>query len=166
MFQIFFGSLWSSAACALLLNLQSTQHLPRTVKNLRRLRQAEAWQDNNGIQQAANVLLDIKKDNAFNSCSSGVPIALVGQKGIRYVKPFRRRNNSGAAPATVGGEPFSKMPLGFAVQSLGRLRRAMTREPGDLPELKSSFRRAGRAIGADFRCGDRDRCHTNGGRLG
>src|SRR4029077_11178194 len=41
---------------------------------------------------------------------------------------------SGAAPATVGGEPFSKVPLGFGVQSLGRRRRAKTREPGDLPE--------------------------------
>src|SRR5205809_7362309 len=41
---------------------------------------------------------------------------------------------SGAAPATVGGESFFNLPLGFVRQSLGRRRRVMTREPGDLPE--------------------------------
>jgi hypothetical protein len=30
----------------------------------------------------------------------------------------------------------------------------------------SSFRRAGRAIGADFRCGDKGDCRTDGGRHG
>ena len=30
---------------------------------------------------------------------------------------------------------------------------------------ESSFRRAGRAIGADFRCGDKSTCHMDGGPL-
>ena len=68
-------------------------------------------------------------------------IALISQEGIRCGSSFRRRVKSGAAPATVGGKSFSRMPLGFAVQSLGRRRRIKTREPGDLPEQKSSFRR-------------------------
>ena len=71
---------------------------------------------------------------SFNVRSSGVPVALTGQEGIRCVAPLRRQDNSGAAPATVGGEPFSHVPLGLAVQDLGRLRRVTTREPGNLPE--------------------------------
>src|SRR5262249_43937806 len=89
---------------------------------------------------------------SFHRSCSGAPVALIGQKGIRCDWPSRRRIKSGAAPATVGGEPFFSLPLGC--QSLGRRRRVVTREPGDLPE-QSSFRRAGRAHGAVFRCGDR-----------
>src|SRR5262249_52322035 len=61
--------------------------------------------------------------------------------------------------ATVGGESFFKLPLGC--QSLGRRRRMMTREPGDLPE-HVIFRRAGRAHGAVFRCGDRSAVERTG----
>ena len=102
-----------------------------------------------------NRAVDARSKRSLNSASSGVLIVLVSQEGIRCAEPFRRRGKSGAAPATVGGEPFSKIPLGFAVQSLGRRRGARTREPGDLPERSHSFRRAGRACGADFRCGDK-----------
>ena len=63
-----------------------------------------------------------------------MPIELIGQEGIRCATPFRRRGKAGAAPATVGGESFSHMPLGLAMQGLGRRRRVKTREPGDLPE--------------------------------
>src|SRR4029077_9132365 len=44
-------------------------------------------------------------------------------------------------------------------------------EKGDDPRArrpacaKSSFRRAGRAFGADLRCGDRRSCHAHGGRM-
>ena len=110
--------------------------------------------------------LDTIELRSFNAFSSGVPVALTGQEGIRCVAPLRRQDNSGAAPATVGGEPFSHVPLGLAVQGLGRPRRVTTREPGDLPERSHSFRRAGRACGADVRCGDRTKCHTDGGRHG
>jgi hypothetical protein len=126
----------------------------------------QEWLDSNNFRRDTHERLDTDKVRPFNSRSSGVPIALIGQEGIRCVSPFRRRSNSGAAPATVGGESFSEMPLGFAVQSLGRRRTAKTREPGDLPERRHSFRRAGRAFGADFRCGDRTKCHTDGGRHG
>src|SRR5262245_65909588 len=68
----------------------------------------------------------------FHRSCSGAPVALTGQKGIRCDSPFRWRGKSGAAPATVGGESFFRLPLGC--QSLGRRRRTMTREPGDLPE--------------------------------
>src|SRR5262249_49288036 len=88
----------------------------------------------------------------FHRSCSGAPVALTGQKGIRCDSPFRWRGKSGAAPATVGGESFFKLPLGY--QSLGRRRRTMTREPGDLPE-HVIFRRTGRAHGAVFRRGDR-----------
>jgi hypothetical protein len=81
-----------------------------------------------------NGRLDTNGLHPFNSLRSGVPVALIGQEGIRCVAPFRRQDNSGAAPATVGGELFSQMPLGLAVQGLGRRRRVRTREPGDLPE--------------------------------
>src|ERR1700758_1081520 len=38
-----------------------------------------------------------------------------------------------AAPATVSGKPRAKEPLGSGCPVLGRWRRAMTREPGNLP---------------------------------
>ena len=63
-------------------------------------------------------------------------ITLIGQEGIRCAAPFPRQGKSGAAPATVGGKSFSHMPLGLAMQGLGRRRRAATREPGDLPERR------------------------------
>src|ERR1700678_4518275 len=91
----------------------------------------KTWPDRNSLQQNGNEQLDTNGARSLNSRSSGVLIALVSQEGIRCVKTFRRRINSGAAPATVGGEPFSEVPLGFAVQSLGRRRTAVTREPGD-----------------------------------
>ena len=46
------------------------------------------------------------------------------QKGIRCDPPLRWVEfKSGAAPATVGGESFFRLPLGFVHQSLGRRRR-------------------------------------------
>jgi len=78
--------------------------------------------------------LDRFKARRFCCRRSGALIRKIGQEGIRCVSPFRRRGKSGAAPATVGGEFFSEVPLGFAVRSLGRRGRAITREPGDLPE--------------------------------
>jgi hypothetical protein len=95
-----------------------------------------AWPSCNGFQQSESGELDTYGVHTFNPRSSGAPVALIGQEGIRCVSPFRRQDNSGAAPATVGGESFSRMPLGFAVQSLGRRRRIKTREPGDLPERR------------------------------
>jgi hypothetical protein len=70
----------------------------------------------------------------FHHERSGAPVALIGQKGIRCDLLFRWRVKSGAAPATVGGESFFSLPLGFVRQSLGRRRRIKTRKPGDLPE--------------------------------
>jgi hypothetical protein len=70
----------------------------------------------------------------FHRRCSGAPVALIGQKGIRCEPPSRWRVKSGAAPATVGGESFFRLPLSFVHQSLGRRRRMRTREPGDLPE--------------------------------
>jgi hypothetical protein len=95
-------------------------------------------------RHAVNEPLDTIGPCPFNADSSGVPVALTGQEGIRCVAPLRRQNNSGAAPATVGGEPFSHVPLGLAVRGLGRRRRVTTREPGDLPERRhpSGVRRA------------------------
>ena len=78
--------------------------------------------------------LDNHRGGSFNFRSSGAPVALIGQEGIRCVIPFRRQGKSGADPATVGGESVSNMPLGLAMQGLGRWRRVTTREPGDLPE--------------------------------
>ena len=118
------------------------------------------------LRQNGNRRLDTDGVRSFNELSSGVPVALTGQEGIRCGSPVRRRSKSGAAPATVGGESFSEVPLGFAVQSLGRLRRAMTRKPGDLPERSHPSVVRGRAFGADFRCGDESNCHTGGGRHG
>ena len=69
-------------------------------------------------------------------------------------------SKSGAAPATVSGEPSFEMPLRFGDE---------TREGGEGPGPASQetclnkviFRRAGRALGAVTRCDDRD-CHTDG----
>ena len=91
-------------------------------------------QERNRLQQNENELLDTRRRATFNSHGSGAPIALIGQEGIRCAAPFQRRSKSGAAPATVGGEPFSYVPLDLAMQGLGRRRRVRTREPGDLPE--------------------------------
>jgi hypothetical protein len=64
--------------------------------------------------------------------------------GIRCGPPFRWRIKS---PATVGGESFFSLPLGFVRQSLGRRKGITTHEPGDLPE-HVILRRAGRASSA------------------
>ena len=93
-----------------------------------------ALQARNSLQQNENGSLDTRRGTSFNSASSGVPVALIGQKGIRCAAPFGRQGKSGAAPATVGGESFSHVPLDLAMQGLGRRRRAATREPGDLPQ--------------------------------
>jgi hypothetical protein len=96
---------------------------------------ARAWPDRHRPEQSDRERLDTGKVRSLNLRSSGAPThILIGQEGIRCVSPFRRRAKSGAAPATVGGESFSRTPLGFAQQSLGRWRKATTREPGDLPE--------------------------------
>jgi hypothetical protein len=91
-------------------------------------------QERNSPQQNENGLLDTSRTCSFYSHSSGAPIALIGQEGSRCATPLQRQGKSGAAPATVSGESFSHMPLGLAVQDLGRRRRVTTREPGDLPE--------------------------------
>ena len=122
------------------------------------------WQARNTIQQNENELLDTRRSNSFNSCSSGVPVTLIGQEGIRCAVPFQRQGKSGAAPATVGGESFSQTPLGFAKQSPGRLRRVKTREPGDLPERRHPsdvrWARAGRISAVVTST----LCHADGGR--
>ena len=100
----------------------------------RRRRALAAWHERNSLQQNENESLDTRRCDSFNPRSSGVPVALIGQEGIRCATPFQRRGKSGAAPATVGGESFSHVPLDLAMQGLGRRRRAATREPGDLPE--------------------------------
>jgi hypothetical protein len=110
--------------------------LPRGLRSSRLLSQVKAWPDCYTLQQIGSACLDTGDARPFNSPCSGVPIALIGQEGIRCGSSFRWRAKSGAAPATVGGEPFSKVPLGFALQGLGRRRRAITREPGDLPERR------------------------------
>ena len=93
-------------------------------------------QERNSLQQNENGLVDTPRSCSFYSPSSGVLITLIGQEGIRCAAPFPRQGKSGAAPATVGGESFSHMPLGLAMQGLGRRRRVTTREPGDLPERR------------------------------
>ena len=70
----------------------------------------------------------------FHRWCSGAPVALIGPKGNPVRSAISVRVKSGAAPATVGGESFFRLPLGFVHQSLGRRRRIRTREPGDLPE--------------------------------
>ena len=89
-------------------------------------------QERNSLQQNENGLVDTPRSCSFYSPSPGVLITLIGQEGIRCAAPFPRQGKSGAAPATVGGESFSHMPLGLAMQGLGRRRRVTTREPGDL----------------------------------
>jgi hypothetical protein len=98
------------------------------------LRVLVALRESNTRGQNETGSLDNDRGGSFNFCSSGVPVALIGQEGSRCVVPFRRQGKSGADPATVGGESFSNMPLGLAMQGLGRWRRVTTREPGDLPE--------------------------------
>jgi high affinity Mn2+ porin len=93
-------------------------------------------QERNSLQQNENRLVDTPRSCSFYSPSSGVLITLINQEGIRCAALFPRQGKSGAAPATVGGESFSHMPLGLAMQGLGRRRRVTTREPGDLPERR------------------------------
>src|ERR1700728_2974943 len=107
----------------IILNAKSLQ----AVQSSRHPRRA--WLGDNSSQQNENKRLDTGRAGSSYLHSSGVLTALVSQEGSRCVSPFRRRGNSGAAPATVGGEPFSEMPLGFAVRGLGRRRTATTREP-------------------------------------
>jgi hypothetical protein len=90
--------------------------------------------ESNSLQQSESALLDSRRCCSFYVHSSGVPVALIGQEGIRCAAPFQRQGKSGAAPATVGGESFSHVPLDLGIQGLGRRRRVTTREPGDLPE--------------------------------
>src|ERR1700728_586979 len=108
----------------------------------------DPWHERNSLQQNENELLDSRRSGSFYLRSSGVPVTLIGQEGIRCASPFRRQSKSGAAPATVGGESFSHVPLDLATQGLGRRRRVTTREPGDLPErghpADARWARAGR----------------------
>jgi high affinity Mn2+ porin len=98
------------------------------------------WRMRNNLQQNAIGSLDTNRAGSLYPSSSGVPVALTGQEGIRCAAAFRRQElfrrhgKSGAAPATVGGESFSYVPLGLVMRGLGRQGRAATREPGDLPE--------------------------------
>ena len=98
------------------------------------LRPPVLLQERNSLQQNENGLLDTLRSYSFYSRSSGVPVTLIGQEGIRCAAPLQWQGKSGAAPATVGGESFSHTPLGLAMRGLGRRRRVTTREPGDLPE--------------------------------
>jgi hypothetical protein len=108
--------------------------VPRASIGFAHAPRGAAWPDCDAHRQNEIRPLDSDKAHSFNQRSSGVSTALVGQEGIRCVSPLLRRAKSGAAPATVGGESFSRVPLGLVVQGLGRRRRAATREPGDLPE--------------------------------
>ena len=75
-------------------------------------------QERNSPQQNENGLLDTSRTCSFYSHSSGVPITLIGQEGIRCAAPLQRQGKSEAAPATVGGDSFSHVPLGLAMQDL------------------------------------------------
>jgi hypothetical protein len=122
-----------------------------------------ALRERNNFQQNANGSLDPRRSRPFNPRSSGAPITSIGQKGIRCAA-VQRRSKSGAAPATVGGESFSYVPLDLAMQGLGRQRRVTTREPGDLPERRhpSDARRA--RVGRTSAAVTSTMCHTDGGR--
>src|SRR5262245_2579080 len=71
---------------------------------------------------------------------------------VRFAIPVARQIRS--CPRNCRRRALLQFATGPCTQGLGRRRRVKTREPGDLPE-QSSFRRAGRALGAVFRCGDR-----------
>ncbi len=119
-------------------------------------------QNETGLQNEIG-LLDSHPGRSLYASSSGVPVALTGQEGIRCAAPLQRQRKSEAAPATVGGEPFSYVPLDLAAQGLGRRRRVTTREPGDLPERGHPTDVRWARLG-DIRCGDKSTCHADGGR--
>jgi hypothetical protein len=76
------------------------------VAKLRPVGRAPAtWHERHSLQQNENGLLDTCRAGPFFRSSSGVPVWLTGQEGIRFAAPLRRQGKSGAAPATVGGEP-------------------------------------------------------------
>jgi hypothetical protein len=93
-----------------------------------------ALRERNTFRQNETGLLDTRRNGSFNSGSSGAPVALIGQEGIRCAAPLQRQSKSGAASATVSGESLSHMPLDLAIRGLGRRRRVTTRKAGDLPE--------------------------------
>jgi hypothetical protein len=63
------------------------------------------------------------------------------QKGTRYELML----NAAAAPATVSGEPFVTMPLGFSNLREGG-GKALNREPGDLPSFVVTREQIGRGV--------------------
>jgi hypothetical protein len=59
----------------------------------------------NSHQQNENELLDTRRSCSSNAHSSGVPVALIGQEGIRCAAPFRRQGKSEAAPQLSAASP-------------------------------------------------------------
>ena len=157
--------------CLLALWLQITNSRPvkrlsRRAVTSRRSERAEACRGCNTLQQSRNPRLDPSELCAFNSRCSGAPVALIGQKGSRCVGPLWRHSNSGAAPATVGGEAFSDVchwALRSKVWEGGEGRRPASQETC-LNEVILPTR--GARVGAGFRCGDRTSGHADGGRHG
>jgi hypothetical protein len=100
--------------------------------------------------------LDKKRGLVSSTLVFGMLVTLISKgNSVRFC--FRVwQAKSEAAPATVGGESFFGVPLGF-------LDNAREGEEGLRPASqetglnKSSFRRAVRAHGAVFRCGDMNR---------
>jgi hypothetical protein len=58
----------------------------------------QVWRGDISFQQNENERLDTDRVCLFHSHSSGVPVALVGQEGIRCAESFRRRANPELPP--------------------------------------------------------------------
>src|SRR5262245_24059609 len=70
----------------------------------------------------------------FHHERSGAPVALIGVKReSAAICHSGGESNPELPPQLSAASPSSVLPLGFGRQSLGRRRRVMTREPGDLP---------------------------------
>jgi hypothetical protein len=99
--------------------------------------------------------LDRKLARSFNHDSSGVPVTLAGQEGIRCVSPLQWRHCGCVTMpelppqlSAVSSSPRYHWALPCKAREGGEERRPASQETC-LSE--SSFRRAGRANGADFR---------------
>jgi hypothetical protein len=84
----------------------------------------------------ANELRGVDKNGAafFHHERSGAPVALIGLKGNPVRSAVSAASQIRSCPRNCRRRVLLQVATGLYTQSLGRRRRIMTREPGDLPE--------------------------------
>src|SRR5215831_6089887 len=113
-----------------------------------------------------NELRGVDKAGAafFHHQRSGAPVALIGQKGnpVRFAIAVARQIRS--CPRNCRRRVLLQVATGLCATKLGKAKKDQDPRARRPAWTTSSFRRAGRAHGAVFRCGDRGELSSGTGR--